>query len=254
MGIQKKRPQRKSITGQIPLQAIPLASHRRNPLYAASSLRRAEGRLISAMQGPVSSISFSRKGKPRIIAKGIAPEANRIALVAAGRLVVARARLRLLAQLDAKFNIMNNMAFIEGVFKFLRSPKSKNPFAFATIDMDHLRKINKNHGHDYADLAIDYYIQLVSEAAKKCGGFAGRVGGDELRIFAPVGAEKLKLELNIALANLKKYGLSFSAGIVKSNSLGKRLNEQKKFEALCSLSDKAAYKSKAAGRARVTIW
>ncbi|MDD5148184.1 MAG: GGDEF domain-containing protein [Candidatus ainarchaeum sp.] len=243
---------RKPVVGQIPLPIV-LDGHRRNPIAAANSLRRAEEEFSSAMQ------RIGRRGvnpyNYRADRSGIDQrKANLGALVAAGRLAATRSKLSRLALLDAKFNIANNAAFTEMFYVFLRSRKAKRPFCFATIDMDNMRRINETLGHDKADAVIGFYVQQVSGAAKKCGGFVGRVGGDELRIFAPVNARELKLALTEALGRLKGRNISFSAGVVASESVKMLLSEQKKFEALCGYSDKATYASKKAGRAQVTIW
>ncbi|MBN1940789.1 MAG: GGDEF domain-containing protein [Candidatus Diapherotrites archaeon] len=238
----KRKQRRKPVVGQIPLPVIPKTGHRRNPIHAADSLRKAEERFTGAMQE-------LERVRPRE-----AKESRLKALAAAGKLVGARAKLRFIAQLDSKFNILNNMAFVEKTFSFLRSQKAQKGFALATVDMDHLKRINTRHGHEYADMAIGVYIQAVSEAAKNCRGFAGRFGGDELRVFAPVGAEKLKRALEEALGTMQTYGLGFSAGVAESKHVSRLRTPQKKFDSLCKLSDKAAYKSKRAGRSRVTIF
>ncbi|MCX6798933.1 MAG: GGDEF domain-containing protein [Candidatus Diapherotrites archaeon] len=190
---------------------------RRNPAGAFAKMVKASSKLEEAQL-------FSRR-----VSGG-----GKTLLKAAMESALAKAAVRRQLLLDAKFNIENDAAFNERLFRFVRSAKARRPFSFAILDLDNLRLLNKAGGYAAADRAIALFAEKASGIAKKHGGFAGRFGGDELKILVPKEPRFLADSLNKALAEMIKNGASFSGGITSSEGLSglplqqvvERLNEK----------------------------
>jgi diguanylate cyclase (GGDEF)-like protein len=205
---------------------------RRDPHAALRALERAESRVYDAR----------KSGGGQLIADAF-------------RAVVARQRVREMLVLDPKLEIENDARFNERLFAFLRSRRnSRNSFSFAIVDLDFLKEINDKKGHDVGDGALGLLAEKLSRIAKKSKGFAGRFGGDEFKVLVPKGGQKLKADLNVALREMKKSGISFSAGIADSTAVQKAATAQQKVKALNDKADKATYRSKRNGRSRVTVF
>jgi diguanylate cyclase (GGDEF)-like protein len=167
--------------------------------------------------------------------------------------VVAKSRVSRMLRLDPKFEIENDAAFNERLFKFLRSSRAREPFSFAILDLDFLKQLNTMQGYAAADRAIALFAKGVSGIAKKNGGFAGRFGGDELKIFVPKEPFVLAEALKGLLAGMRESGLSFSAGVTSSDRLG-GLSSKKQVEVLNQRANTALNASKGKGRARVSFF
>ncbi|MFA5358172.1 MAG: GGDEF domain-containing protein [archaeon] len=133
--------------------------------------------------------------------------------------VKAQIRHRDVLLLDKKFNVLNNEAFNEKLFKFLRTRDAGSTFSFAAIDIDNMHRLNSKLKHHEVDRRISYMLWLLSKITEKRGGQIGRFGGDEFRIISPANKEVLAQDLKTALKKTKKFGLSFSSGIRGSEGI-----------------------------------
>ncbi|MFA4855308.1 MAG: diguanylate cyclase [archaeon] len=165
---------------------------------------------------------------------------------------LAKARVRQMLLLDAKFHIEDDAVFNERLYRFLRSRKAKAPFSFAMVDMDFLHKLNRELGQHGADKKLELLVEKISGIAKRHRGFAGRCGGDEFKIFVPRRSSLLVAELRGALAELRAERISFSCGVAGSKGL-KGLLPPQFVERLNEKVDAALINSKRLGRARVTV-
>jgi len=206
---------------------------RRNPLGAWKQMMRASARLEKTNEA-------FREGNA----------SGKRVLAAAMRSAIAKQQVRKLLVLDAKFSIENNAAFNERMFGFLRSRKAKKPFSFAIVDLDFLKQLN-NESYAQADNAIAIFAEHIARIAKKHSGFAGRFGGDELKIFVPKQPSVLASELDTIRKEMNALGLSFSGGASGlQNTMG--FSPQAIVERLNKVANRALLKSKNTGRNKIT--
>ena len=86
--------------------------------------------------------------------------------------------LRNLANRDALTGIRNKNAYDELIRKLEEDlKKGKTKFGFAMVDLNFLKKINDQYGHEKCNLAIKKLCKLVCEVFKHSPVF--RIGGDE---------------------------------------------------------------------------
>lgn len=171
--------------------------------------------------------------------------------------------------MDPRYPIFNDRAFNERLFGIFRGGmKGGVPanYSLAVIDIDHLRKINKVGGHPLGDKAIEEICKLaVNNVAARLGGLAARFGGDELKVFAPVGKAAMKEALDRIQRQFNDYynkenlRFSFSAGVAGKSDLEARHRTgfrgvQPLIGALYELADRATYQAKRRGRARAVVY
>jgi len=152
-------------------------------------------------------------------------------------------------------------------------------YAVAMVDLDHFKSFNDRHGHEVGDQVL----QMVAAQLRgvKGGGRAYRYGGEEFSVvFAGQGArdaepylEELRRRIAEAdftvrsparpkekpkTAKMSKTLLSRSGGIKKlkvtvSIGVAERSEKNSDPELVMKAADKALYRSKKAGRNRVTV-
>ncbi len=119
------------------------------------------------------------------------------------------------------------------------APFSK--FYFTILDLDDFKKINDQFGHQYGDIVIKDFAQMLNHSfAEEC--IVGRFGGDEF----------ILLTKNLALAEVRRRleqiqnKIHFSAGIVEWK-YGERM------ECVFEKADKTLYEVKSVGKNRIGI-
>lgn len=125
--------------------------------------------------------------------------------------------------IDPLCNIYNRNGFINRADDMYREcVKKKNRIMLSFIDMDGLKFINDNYGHNEGDFAIQRLAGIISECCDSSA-ICARFGGDEFVIFdtnASAGSpESLARKLNSKLESInliikKPYTLSASVGSI----------------------------------------
>jgi two-component system chemotaxis response regulator CheY len=134
-----------------------------------------------------------------------------------------------------------------------RAQRYNLPVSLLTIDLDNLKGINDEFGHGAGDDAIRLVGSVLECAVRKFETVA-RQGGDELSILLPnaTKAEALqlgeRLRLEVAQRYIRGRRLSISVGVA-SREAG---DETTSVRSLVDASDEALYRSKRAGRNRVS--
>jgi diguanylate cyclase (GGDEF)-like protein len=162
-----------------------------------------------------------------------------------------------LATKDFLTGLSNRRHFFDVATKRLEALRSEpQPFAVATLDIDHFKKINDTWGHDGGDLALKAVAAAVAAHARPQDTVA-RFGGEEFVVFAPGleadGALRYFEALRERIAALL-IELSDGTVIQATASIGVCAsgNPALNIHALLNESDRMLYTAKAAGRNRVT--
>jgi diguanylate cyclase (GGDEF)-like protein len=126
------------------------------------------------------------------------------------------------------------------------------PFAIIMTDIDHFKKVNDTHGHPVGDECIKEVANIIRGNTPRSNVVA-RYGGEEFVIFMPftnrfeasAHAEMLRMRISANALTSQRLRITMSFGVAI-------LNEFDTAESIVDRSDKNLYKSKQAGRNRVT--
>lgn len=159
--------------------------------------------------------------------------------------------------LDALTSLVNRRG-LETVFDVWNRTPDSTPMALAFIDVDRFKEINDQHGHAAGDAAL-VTLGEAMRAVVRDGDCVGRYAGDEfVIIFCDSGMDAATAacqRLNTHLATFaprsvgsgdRDRALTVSIGIA-----ARRPGES--MEHLLQRADKALYRAKAAGRARIAV-
>ncbi|ASP33852.1 nitrate- and nitrite sensing domain-containing protein [Labrenzia sp. VG12] len=188
----------------------------------------------------------------------------RVAQLAAEQISLAIANSKMRDQLhqqsirDPLTGLYNRRHFIDALrLRLEQSKRSGQPFALVSIDVDHFKRFNDNHGHDAGDMVLR---AVGSTLEKECDGdeIPCRLGGEELMLLLPGAdvsqAEKRAEHIRAAIERISvRYGeknlpkVTISVGISVFPDHGSIPQD------LMKVADDALYTSKANGRNQVTV-
>ena len=145
---------------------------------------------------------------------------------------------------------------LESEFTF--STRHSSPLALVLFDIDHFKRVNDTHGHQAGDHVLFEISALLSSALRAEDVFA-RYGGEEFAVIcrgsdqsqAQVVGERMRkaVEGNRFVYEGKHIPVTISVGIaVLPNAAVKDASD------IVAFADQALYKSKNAGRNRVTVY
>lgn len=129
-------------------------------------------------------------------------------------------------------------------------------FAVLSIDIDHFKQLNDNHGHEAGDLVLQQFASLLMNRSR-AGDYLFRMGGEEFLLImvdvndksAARAAEKIR-----ALIAAEPFRLPHDATLHLSASLGLALfNGHPDYQQLLRRSDTALYEAKRNGRNRLVV-
>jgi len=145
----------------------------------------------------------------------------------------------------------NRRAFEQTLERELaRSARQKTPLSFAMIDLDNFKKFNDTFGHMAGDQLLKNFAKRLT-ARLRGGDAAFRYGGEEFALIMPYtdlqGAVALLENLRLSVVAGDDFGnvTTFSAGVAQWDFI-------ESAESLIERTDKALYKSKSAGRNKIT--
>lgn len=168
--------------------------------------------------------------------------------------------LELLAKQDALTGLANFRSLaIRLEEEFKRAERYDHPLALVMLDLDHLKKLNDQLGHEAGNQAIQMLAQELTANLRETD-FAARFGGDEFIVLLPhqssseaaIFAERLRARLN---DQTFKFGptpqrLSISVGVASRTSEHPKNSP----EHLLQAADAALYEAKRLGRNRMTVF
>ena len=167
--------------------------------------------------------------------------------------VTREASLRADAMTDPMTGLANYRSFSQSLERELeRSRRYAMPLSLIAVDLDHLKVINDEHGHDAGNDAIRVAARVLTSAVRKFEVVA-RIGGDEFAVILPSTgasdagrlAERLRAEIRAHVVHGARLSASVGVASWTDSSVGAA--------ALVKASDEALYRAKRAGRDRVEI-
>ena len=186
----------------------------------------------------------------------------RLGLACAEHLSIAIANMKLREGLrdqsvrDVLTGLNNRRYLLETARReLLRAERGKHPVSVVTIDVDHFKAFNDNHGHDAGDTVLRHVGEILralfTDEAVPC-----RFGGEEFVVLLPgatiedavARAEELRARieaLTIRYADGQLPRVTISAGVAAFPEAGSNLMDMLK------LADAALYRAKQNGRNRV---
>jgi diguanylate cyclase (GGDEF)-like protein/PAS domain S-box-containing protein len=182
-----------------------------------------------------------------------------------GALVLARdvsdrkhleGELERLAGVDPLTAIGNRRMFAEIAERELkRRNRTGQPLSLALIDLDFLKQINDNSGHEAGDLALQRVAEVMQRSSRTSD-VPARIGGDEFALLLPdTGAiaavealERIRRALRDRTAGDDRFSrLSLSIGIA---TIAPGIDS---FDELMRAADAALYTAKDSGRDRICL-
>jgi diguanylate cyclase (GGDEF)-like protein len=191
-------------------------------------------------------------------------EQRKLAQMAAEQISMAIANTRMRDELhnqsvrDPLTGLYNRRHFMDSLRKQVdASTHNGQPLALVSVDVDHFKKFNDNHGHDAGDMVLRAVGAVLEQA---CDGdqLPCRLGGEEFMVLLPEktldSAAEIAEELRAAVEAIRvRYGektlprITISAGVAAYPVHGAIPVD------LMKSADDALYESKASGRNRVTL-
>ncbi|MGN0438255.1 MAG: diguanylate cyclase [Lachnospiraceae bacterium] len=127
-----------------------------------------------------------------------------------------------MAKTDELTGLNNRRGFLEYTKNAIANPKNHGKQALIVYaDMDNLKIINDEHGHDEGDFALREIAQILREAFRGSD-VIGRYGGDEFVVFAIVGVSEYENIMKRRIEEItlrhsensgKPYPIEMSTGI-----------------------------------------
>lgn len=164
------------------------------------------------------------------------------------KLRTAEGKMREFAHYDALTGLYNRRGFLTFADQLLQlSDRAQRGFILIYADMDNLKKINDERGHDEGDRALRTIGDVLQRTLRKSD-IIGRVGGDEFAILAlEAKAESLDMLRKRLQDNLEKasynvgleHKLTFSLGMLYYNP-----EKQRSIERLLNSADMLMYEEK----------
>ena len=164
--------------------------------------------------------------------------------------------LRADAMTDSLTGLANYRSFAETLDRELeRSRRYALPLSLILLDLDHMKAINDQFGHDAGDDAIRLVAKVLTEGVRKFE-LVARQGGDEFAVILPntgeSNARQLADRLRQAVAAQSVSGLKLTASLgLASWEHSHAAKNPIEAAALVKAGDEALYRAKRAGRDRV---
>ncbi|GAB4165312.1 MAG: GGDEF domain-containing protein [Geothermobacteraceae bacterium] len=158
-------------------------------------------------------------------------------------------------RIDLLTGVPNRRAFLElAKAEFDRYQRYGEVFSVIFTDIDFFKQVNDRHGHRIGDRTLRWFADTLKTALRKVDTIS-RFGGEEFLILLPTTgaeeavrtAEKLRRQLASDLCPTTGEPLSASFGVAS-------VVAEDSTETLIERADRALYRSKQAGRNRVTYF
>ena len=161
-----------------------------------------------------------------------------------------------LSKRDTRTGLLNAFGLHEFVdHEFERAKRHSTELCLVVLDLDFLRDVNNNYGHQVGDIAINAVAKQISALTRTIDATA-RIGGEEFVVLLPDtnldDATKVAERIRIGIEDLQlttHHGIlrvTISAGVA-------RRDQDETYSELFDRADAALYASKRLGRNRVSL-
>lgn len=172
-------------------------------------------------------------------------------------LEIANKKLDLISRTDELTSLPNRRDMNETIANEIgRTQRSKKPFCFIFVDIDHFKAINDTYGHACGDIILKSVSQTIRGLLRKYDVFA-RYGGEEFLALLPetdlegatAVAERFRRQIEMMTVHYADYtiNITITLGVAQFDH---RLGADRSIQ----LADKALYQGKESGRNRVVVW
>jgi diguanylate cyclase (GGDEF)-like protein len=165
--------------------------------------------------------------------------------------------LRRLSTIDALTGLYNRRAFHARLREeWRRSRRYHTPLSLLLIDVDGLKHVNDEHGHEAGDRVLRDVAGAIKHTLRDTD-FGARWGGDEFAIVAPntdrTAAHRLGQRLLLHMSKRAQAGQEAPTASVGLAILDPTQQEPGSIKGLMRTADQALYHAKASGRNRVRV-
>jgi len=189
---------------------------------------------------------------------------HKLAQMCAEQISMAIANVRLRDELqeqsirDPLTNLFNRRHSSETMRNMIqRASKSDSPISVISIDVDHFKKFNDNHGHDAGDMVLRAVGSVLDQACDR-DEMACRIGGEEFLVILPDtdrkdGISRAEIIRKRVEDITVRYGDKTLPHVTISLGLAIYPEHGTLAQDLIRTSDDALYRAKAKGRNRLEI-
>jgi diguanylate cyclase (GGDEF)-like protein len=181
--------------------------------------------------------------------------------IAAAFLLLAMAKERVelhyktASRIDPLTGSFNRRAFVTNAERIIaRANQERRSVALLLFDLDHFKKINDAHGHQFGDGVLKLFC-MITEAQLRPGDVFGRLGGEEFAICLPDASATSAREVAERISSgFADAGQSLGdASLQTTVSVGIALSDpdHASLDGLLAVADRALYSAKRLGRNRV---
>jgi diguanylate cyclase (GGDEF)-like protein len=166
-------------------------------------------------------------------------------------------QLRRLSIIDALTGLYNRRAFHARLREeWRRSRRYRTPLSLLLIDVDGLKQVNDERGHEAGDRVLRGVAGAIKHTLRQTD-IGARWGGDEFAIIAPntarTAAHRLGQRLLLHMKKRTPPGEAMPSASVGLAILDPTQHEPESIESLMRAADQALYQAKASGRNRVRV-
>ena len=168
-------------------------------------------------------------------------------------LETARLKAEKLSRFDALTGVLSRRTILEALDEEVeRAKRHGHALSCLMIDLDHFKKINDTHGHQFGDKALYRVAQVVS-GLSRASDHVGRYGGEEFLMILPEThfdgairfAERVRLAVAETHLDRREERVTLSIGVSEWHDDGGSSHS------LIADADRALLEAKAAGRNQV---
>jgi diguanylate cyclase (GGDEF)-like protein len=165
----------------------------------------------------------------------------------------ARLKAEELSRFDALTGVLSRRTILEALDKEVeRARRHGHALSCLMIDLDHFKKINDTHGHQFGDKALHRVAQVIS-GLSRTSDHVGRYGGEEFLMILPEThgdgairfAERVRLAVAETQLDRQEERVTLSIGVSEWHDGGVSSHT------LIADADRALLEAKATGRNRV---
>lgn len=185
---------------------------------------------------------------------------------------VVRARVRTHVTLKQQTDLLEHLAFIDGLTgianrrhfdqqlakEWARMLRENAPLSLLMIDVDHFKSFNDRYGHGAGDDCLRRIGRALADVPKRAGDLVARYGGDEFAVILPTtdanGALVMARAMDAAVTALKHGPVGSPAADQITLSLGAATGTPHAvgdIQAFIQAADLALYRAKTSGRNQI---